>query len=78
MKEIRLYIVPTKGTTLSFYDLMHKLIRENKGIPDDQIDDYLKGKGIILVRAKENQDPDQDEIARELLLERKHKRGGRK
>jgi len=78
MKVVKLYIVPTKGTKLSFYDLMHKLIRENKGIPDDQIDDYLKSKGIILVRAKENQDPDQDEIARELLLEKKYKRGGRK
>ena len=25
-----------------------------------------------------NEDPDQEEIARELLLEKKHKRGGRK
>jgi len=53
MKEVRLYIAPTRGTKLSFYDLTHKLIRENKGIPDDQIDDYLKSKGIILVRARE-------------------------
>ena len=55
MKEIRLYIVPTKGTTLSFYDLMHKFVRENKGIPDDEIDDYLKSHGIILVRARERE-----------------------
>ena len=53
MKEIKLYIVPTKGTKLSFYDLTHKLIRKNKGIPDDQIDDYLKSHGIILERARE-------------------------
>jgi hypothetical protein len=55
MKEVKLYIVPTKGTKLSFYDLMHKLIRENKCIPDDQIDDYLKSKGIILVRARKSE-----------------------
>jgi len=55
MKEVKLYIAPTKGTKLSFYDLMHKLIKENKGIPDDEIDNYLKSKGIILVKAKESE-----------------------
>jgi len=52
MKEVKLYIAPTRDTKLSFYDLTHKLIRKNKGIPSDQIHDYLKSHEIILESQK--------------------------
>jgi len=56
------------------------------GIPEEVIERFLlieAIKPLVIIRILELEeeaipDPDQEEIARELLLEKKYKRGGRK